>query len=69
LESIGDWSGFHAELLETPLTFEDGMVIPPTEPGLGVVLDEDVARAHPWEGGELHLTPRYDPPAATEGFR
>ena len=69
LESIGDWSGFHAELLETPLTFEDGMVIPPTEPGLGVVLNEEVAQAHPWEGSELHLTPRYAPPAATEGFR
>ena len=45
-EWIGDWSGFHGELLGTPLTFEDGMVIPPTERGLGVGLDEEVARAH-----------------------
>jgi L-alanine-DL-glutamate epimerase-like enolase superfamily enzyme len=69
LESIGDWSGFHAELLETPLVFEDGLVIPPTEPGLGVTLNEDVARAHPWDGDELHLAPRYDPPGGIEGFR
>ncbi|MEE3204954.1 MAG: mandelate racemase/muconate lactonizing enzyme family protein, partial [Actinomycetota bacterium] len=39
----------------------DGMVIPSTEPGLGVVLDVDVARAHPYEGNELHLTPENDP--------
>ncbi|MEO1613783.1 MAG: mandelate racemase/muconate lactonizing enzyme family protein, partial [Pseudomonadota bacterium] len=33
----------------------EGYVIPSTEPGLGVELDEDVARAHPYEGDELHL--------------
>ena len=27
----------------------------PTEPGLGVELDEAVALAHPWQGTELHL--------------
>ena len=61
LESIGRWDGFHAELLETPIRWEEGMVIPSTEPGLGVVLNEAVARAHPWEGNELHLTPQNKP--------
>ena len=50
LECIQDVSGFHAELLRRPITWENGRVIPSTEPGLGVELDEDVARAHPVHG-------------------
>lgn len=61
LEGILDWGGFHAELLRTPITWEDGYVIPPTAPGLGVELDEAVAAAHPYDGGELHLSPAGDP--------
>jgi galactonate dehydratase len=45
-ESIGRLDGFHAEILKTPIQWEDGYIIPPTGPGLGVELDEDVARAH-----------------------
>lgn len=55
LESIGDWTGFHAELLVEPMRWESGDVIPPTAPGLGVELDETVARAHPYDGTALHL--------------
>ena len=61
LESILDWGGFHSEILETPMHWEDGWVIPPTTPGLGVVLNEDVARAHPYQGDELHLDMAEDP--------
>ena len=55
LESIESWDGFQAKLLNRPIRWEDGYVIPPSEPGLGVELDEDVAKAHPWEGAALHL--------------
>jgi len=55
LESIQTWGGFHAELLKTPIRWEEGYVIPPTDPGLGVELDEDVAAAHPYDGEALHL--------------
>jgi len=55
LESIGRMDGFHAELLKTPLQWEDGYIIPPTAPGLGVELDDDVVAAHPWQGDRLHL--------------
>ncbi|MDH3498920.1 MAG: mandelate racemase/muconate lactonizing enzyme family protein [Acidimicrobiia bacterium] len=61
LESIRDWSGIHADLLTTPISWEDGYVIPPTTPGLGVELNEDVARAHPYDGDELHLQMADDP--------
>ncbi len=55
LEGIERWGGFHAEILVTPIRWEDGYVIPPDTPGLGVELNEAVARAHPYEGDELHL--------------
>src|SRR5271165_1177862 len=66
LESIERWDGFQARLLRKPIRWEDGYVIPPSEPGLGVELDEDVAAAHPWEGTALHLVPRFGPVAAPE---
>ncbi len=55
LEGIGDWSGFHAELVRTPITWEDGYVIPSAAPGIGVELNEDVARANAYTGDGLHL--------------
>lgn len=55
LESIEEWGGFHSDILKTPIRFEQGHVIPPTAPGLGVELNEDVARAHPYTGDMLHL--------------
>ncbi len=55
LESIGDWRGFHAELLMKPIHWESGYVIPSTDPGLGVELNEAVALANPYSGSELHL--------------
>ena len=55
LESIRKWDGFYADILTTPIEWEDGHVIVPDRPGLGVELNEDLARAHPWEGDALHL--------------
>ncbi|MDH3663381.1 MAG: mandelate racemase/muconate lactonizing enzyme family protein [Alphaproteobacteria bacterium] len=55
LECIQDFSGFHADLLEKPLCWEDGYIIPSSEPGLGVSLNEEMARAHPYDGEHLHL--------------
>lgn len=39
------------DLTGGPLAIEGGMLDVPTEPGWGVDLDEDVARAHAWEAG------------------
>src|SRR5436190_17000292 len=61
LESIERWDGFHARVLKNPVRWEDGYVIPPSEPGLGIELDEAVALAHPWTGTDLHLMPRQAP--------
>ena len=55
LESIERWQGFHSEILHKPIRWQDGYVLPPTEPGLGVELNEAVALAHPYTGNQLHL--------------
>ncbi len=61
LESIRRWGGFHARILKTPMRWEEGHVIPPDAPGIGVELDEDVARAHPYTDDHLHLEPETVP--------
>jgi 2-dehydro-3-deoxyphosphogalactonate aldolase len=55
LESIETWGGFHSEILMKPVQWEDGFVIPSSEPGLGVELNEAVAEANPYTGSMLHL--------------
>jgi 2-dehydro-3-deoxyphosphogalactonate aldolase len=54
-EGIQTWDGFHAEILKKPIRWEEGYLLPPTEPGLGVELNEDVAEQHPYSGKRLHL--------------
>ena len=56
IESIRDNGGFHAELIDTQIEVVDGRIVPPTAPGIGVELNEDVARAHAYTGDGLHLT-------------
>lgn len=61
LEGIQEWAGFHADILKRPLRWESGFLIPPTEPGLGVELNETLARANPYRGSELMLEPNPAP--------
>ena len=60
-EGILDWGGFHARILKQPIQWQDGYIIPPAGPGLGVELDEQVARENPYTGRELHLDMRHEP--------
>ena len=62
LETIGSGGGFHAALLTRQVAWEGGYVLPPDGPGLGVEIDEAVARAHPWTGDRLHLEMSEEPP-------
>ena len=61
LESIEQFDGFQEKLLHKKIQWEDGYVIPPTAPGLGVELNEAVALAHPYTGTDLHLVPIFGP--------
>ena len=54
-ESILTWGGFHAQILKEPIQWQAGYIIPPTKPGLGVELNEEVAAQHPYTGQRLHL--------------
>ncbi|MBY8977980.1 mandelate racemase/muconate lactonizing enzyme family protein [Rhodobacteraceae bacterium NNCM2] len=55
LESIGTFDGPYMTPLKTGITWEDGYVLPPTTPGLGVELDDAAIAASPYSGDELHL--------------
>lgn len=47
---------FHDAILKKPLTWEEGYMLPPTEPGLGIELNESVLEDNPYaSGGRLHL--------------
>ncbi|MEM1300647.1 MAG: mandelate racemase/muconate lactonizing enzyme family protein, partial [Pseudomonadota bacterium] len=54
LESIERWDGFHGEIIKG-VHWEDGYVIPSREPGLGIELNEELARSTPYSGDDLHL--------------
>lgn len=57
LEAIKTWDGMHEKLLKKKIPWQDGFTIPPTEPGLGVELDEAACEALPYTGPALHLEP------------
>lgn len=47
---------FHDTVVQKPLTWEAGYMVAPTEPGLGLTLNEEVINAHHYTtGGRLHL--------------
>jgi galactonate dehydratase len=54
-ETIQTGGDFHLKLIKNTITFDDGYIIPPEAPGLGIEFDEDLARAHPFTGTGLHL--------------
>ena len=55
VETIGTGGDFHLKLIKNSITWEEGFIKAPTAPGLGIEFDEEVARAHPYEGDGLHL--------------
>ncbi len=54
-ESIERWQGFHSDILKKPIRWDEGYIIPPSEPGLGVELDEAFIAGYPYKGTQLHL--------------
>lgn len=46
---------FHDALIKSSITVEDGFITPPNAAGLGIDVDEDLARANPYTGDGLHL--------------
>ena len=52
---------FHDALIKSSITIENGYVNVPTTPGLGIDVDEALARAHPLTDTGLHLQMQEDP--------
>ncbi|MEM8980444.1 MAG: mandelate racemase/muconate lactonizing enzyme family protein [Pseudomonadota bacterium] len=46
---------FHAALISNSLAVENGFIVPNQAPGLGIEVNEALARAHPYTGTGLHL--------------
>ncbi len=52
---------FHDALIRGAIRVEEGYVHAPEAPGLGIEIDEALARAHPYTGTGLHLEMQQDP--------
>ncbi len=52
---------FHDALIGGAIRVEEGFVEVPAAPGLGIEVDEALARAHPYDGDALHLQMTEDP--------
>ncbi|NBD28652.1 MAG: mandelate racemase/muconate lactonizing enzyme family protein [Alphaproteobacteria bacterium] len=52
---------YHDALIKSAIPVEDGYIPVPTAPGLGIEVDEALARAHPYEDDGLHLQMQEDP--------
>ncbi|MEM9579498.1 MAG: mandelate racemase/muconate lactonizing enzyme family protein [Pseudomonadota bacterium] len=52
---------FHDALIKGSIRVDSGFITPPTAPGLGIDVDEALARAHPFDGKGLHLEMQQDP--------
>ncbi len=54
-------TGFHDQLIKGAIRVDGGFVSLGEAPGLGIEVDEDLARAHPNGGAGLHLEMQEDP--------
>lgn len=60
-ETIQTGGAFHLDLIKHTIEWDNGYIIAPTAPGLGIEFDEDLARANPWAGDGLHLEMQEEP--------
>jgi galactonate dehydratase len=62
LEGLETWGGFYNEILDVPFKWEDGYIIPPTKPGLGIELNEEVMKKYPVKANSPSIDVSYDAP-------
>jgi L-alanine-DL-glutamate epimerase-like enolase superfamily enzyme len=55
VETIGTGGGFHGTLIADSIRWDDGFILPPEAPGLGVAPDVALLEAHAYDGDRLHL--------------
>ena len=52
---------FHDQLIKGTIRVDNGFIPAPQAPGLGIEVDEALARAYPFDGEGLHLQMQDDP--------
>jgi L-alanine-DL-glutamate epimerase-like enolase superfamily enzyme len=59
LEIAPAYAGLHSEVIAEAFTMTDGMVLPPSMPGLGIVLDDRIKERYPYVpgSGEFNSVP------------
>jgi galactonate dehydratase len=60
-EGLEKWGGFYNEILKKPFHWENGYIIPPTEPGLGIELNEEVMLKNAYQGKNPAIDVSYNP--------
>ncbi|WP_448955946.1 mandelate racemase/muconate lactonizing enzyme family protein [Labrys neptuniae] len=68
LESLGRFDGPFMRFVNEQIIWENGYVVPPTTPGLGVSLNDEAIAANPYTGSELHLNMATEPAVPGSGF-
>jgi galactonate dehydratase len=68
-ETIQTGGAFHLALIKHTVQWKDGYIIPSEAPGLGIDFDEELALAHPFTGGGLHLQMQEAPCDYAQGNR
>ena len=61
VETIETGGEFHLALIGHSICWEDGYILPPKGPGLGIEFDELLARSRPYTGDRLHLEMQEEP--------
>ena len=54
-------TNFHDELIKSSIQVDDGYITAPKGPGLGIEVNEDLARQNPFDGEGLHLMMQDEP--------
>ena len=47
--------GFYSKIINKPINWNSGYVIPSKEPGLGIEINEKILKNYPYEEKLLHL--------------
>ncbi|WP_102226476.1 mandelate racemase/muconate lactonizing enzyme family protein [Acidimangrovimonas sediminis] len=68
-ETIEQGGDFHLALIRKSIRWEEGYILAPEAPGLGIEVDEDLIRAHPYTGDKLHLEMQEAPCDYAKGNR
>ena len=55
LECIRKMDGFYSKIINKPINWNSGYVIPSKEPGLGIEINEKILKNYPYEENLLHL--------------